>query len=72
MVTPDLVATSSPPSPVGDADDLGFTVGCSTDRVCGVVRLPVDFDQLTRGLASRAFLDGDHIDGVVVAPRLPP
>ena len=65
MLTPDLVATSWPPSPMVDPGDLGFIVGYSTDGGCGVVRLAGQLDPLTRDLASRACLDGDHIDGVV-------
>jgi anti-anti-sigma factor len=53
------------PSPVGDPGDLGFTVGYSTDGVCRVVRFVGDLDLLSRRVANRACLDGDHIDVVV-------
>jgi len=64
MLTPDSAA-SLRPSPVVDRGDQGFIVGYSTDGVCRVVRFAGELDLLTRDLANRACLDGDHIAVVV-------
>ena len=52
-------------SPVVDPGDPGFTVRCSTDGACRVVRFAGELDLMSCHVANRACLDGDHIAVVV-------